>query len=712
MVSWAMAGVLAGVLAVFILPTRGVSVAQQVGPALLLRALTAAVLARMDRLLIAGVAAVGLGVVEQALYYNVDNRGVADVVLLGLLLLALLTQRDPAGRSRPSGAWAAVTAVRWPPLNALGRRRMRVLKRAALVAAATSTWWIASTISNSDAASLARVLSLAVVATGLVITIGMSGQVSLGQFAIAAIAGAMSARIVASTGNVAIGMAAGVAAAVGVAVLLGLPALRLQGPFLAATTLGAAVVTTQYVLPELLGDGVKAGHPVVGGMALDSGRRYLPVSVLAVVLAIAVVVAVHRSALGRNLRAVRDNVDAARAMGVRTSVTLLTGFAVSGALAGLGGVVLAHSQAVVVPGLFPQTDNTAVLAAAVIGGVAASVGPLAGALYVIGVPLFVSLDAAGLAATSLGWLLLLLYVPSGLPGVLMPTATVVARRLNGRADPADLPDRAPAPPSGHQPDRRPVTRRAGALHLDGLVKNYGGVPAVDGVSLTVAAGEVVAIVGANGAGKTSLFELLAGAVRPDGGTVRLDDVRIDGWSPARRARAGLVRSFQDAALFPALTARDCVMVALAPRQLSRRTLNATADALLAQHGLGSYAGRLVHELSTGTRRVLDFACCAALQPRVLLLDEPAAGVAQREVEALVPVIRSLQRDGACTVVVIEHDMTLVRGVADRVVAMAVGRVLAAGTADEVFRDPDVVSSFLGTDAVTLARSGALHEVAT
>ena len=147
------------------------------------------------------------------------------------------------------------------------------------------------------------------------------------------------------------------------------------------------------------------------------------------------------------------------------------------------------------------------------------------------------------------------------------------------------------------------------------------------------------------------------------------------------------------------------MVALSSQRLSRHELSARAAHLLARFGLTGYGERRVNELSTGTRRILDFTCCAALQPRLLLLDEPAAGVAQRDVEALVPVIRALAGDGACTVVVIEHDMALVRSLAERVIAMETGLVIADGTAADVFNHPDVVSSYLGTDAVALARSG-------
>ena len=165
----------------------------------------------------------------------------------------------------------------------------------------------------------------------------------------------------------------------------------------------------------------------------------------------------------------------------------------------------------------------------------------------VGVPLFVPLDSAGLAATALGWLLLLLYVPSGLLGIAHSAAGVLATRLNGGAPALDD---APGAIAGSAVVMQPagqVQRRGAALHLDGVCKSYGGVQAVGGVTFELAPGSVTAIIGANGAGKTTLFELIAGAVQPDGGAVRLDGRAVESWSSARRARCGLVRSFQDAA---------------------------------------------------------------------------------------------------------------------------------------------------------------------
>ena len=262
-----------------------------------------------------------------------------------------------------------------------------------------------------------------------------------------------------------------------------------------------------------------------------------------------------------------------------------------------------------------------------------------------------------------------------------------------------------------------------ALDIRGVTVRFGGLRAVDVAEMSVPWGAIVGIVGANGAGKTTLFDVISGFVEPESGSVRFDGrVELLGLRPEQRSRLGVGRSFQSATLFESMTVAETVAVALhrrvagtsvlaaaaslpASRRAERR-VRREADDLVDLLGLEAFADKFVSELSTGSRRIVDLACVLAHRPRVLLLDEPASGIAQREVEALEALVRRVRDALDCTVLVIEHDIPLVRSLSDVMYAMEVGRVIARGTPDEVLNDEAVVRSYLGTDSVATTRSGA------
>jgi ABC-type branched-subunit amino acid transport system ATPase component len=256
------------------------------------------------------------------------------------------------------------------------------------------------------------------------------------------------------------------------------------------------------------------------------------------------------------------------------------------------------------------------------------------------------------------------------------------------------------------------------LSATGLTKHYGGVRAVQGASLHVRSGEIVGLIGPNGAGKTTLFEMLTGFTPADAGTVVLDGRDVTRLGPSARAHAGLVRTFQNSPLFPTLTVVECIATALERSRPTRvltslvgwsrpeRQRTTDAIALAERFGLGTYLDHQIKELSTGTRRICELACITALAPRVLLLDEPAAGLAQREVEALVPVLRTLRAELDCTMIVIEHDLPMLTLLADRMVAMVAGEIVAEGSPATVTGHPVVVAAYLGEREVAVERSGA------
>jgi ABC-type branched-subunit amino acid transport system ATPase component/predicted MFS family arabinose efflux permease len=259
------------------------------------------------------------------------------------------------------------------------------------------------------------------------------------------------------------------------------------------------------------------------------------------------------------------------------------------------------------------------------------------------------------------------------------------------------------------------------LRAVGLTRSYGGVRAVSDVSFDLRRGEILGVIGPNGAGKTTLFDLLSGYMQPDAGRLELLGDDVTRLSADARARRGIGRSFQDARLFPGLSVAETIALAL-ERHVEVRDPFATAvglpmvreseqavaervDELVELVGLQAYRSKFVRELSTGTRRIVDLCCLLAHEPEVMLFDEPSSGIAQREAEALGPMLRRIREATGASLIVIEHDMPLVRSISDEIIALDLGCVVVRDRPDAVLRDPRVVASYLGTSDATAARSG-------
>ncbi|HVF32139.1 MAG TPA: MFS transporter [Acidimicrobiales bacterium] len=260
-----------------------------------------------------------------------------------------------------------------------------------------------------------------------------------------------------------------------------------------------------------------------------------------------------------------------------------------------------------------------------------------------------------------------------------------------------------------------------ALEVSDLSRRYGGVVAVDEVSFSLREGEVLGLIGPNGAGKTTIFDLISGFQEPDSGVVLFGGVDITTMAPEQRARLGLVRRFQDARLFPALTVFETMLMALEQKlevkstllnaaalpqaRRAERRLRVRAERLLELLELQNYRDTFIRELSTGLRRIVDLACVIATEPKVLLLDEPSSGIAQAEAEGLAPLLRRIRFETGCSVLIIEHDMPLISAVSDELLALDRGRVVLRGSPEEVLNDERVIQSYLGTSEAAVNRSG-------
>ena len=496
-------------------------------------------------------------------------------------------------------------------------------------------------------------------------------------------------------------------------------------------------------------------------MTNSRGFYYVALAVFVAVLAGAATL--RRSSFGRTLVAVRDNEAASRVLQVAPWRLLVTAYAFAGFVAGTGGVVLAMNNTFVTRTIFSPSDSINVVAIAVIGGLSELTGPLLGAAYLIGIREFFDLELSALAGLNAAWLILILEQPRGIHGLLDSTrrnlidqiarfhgidpetaeaAAPEAPRPEGTAAEASPPEASPpevstpeapppeaaapeaSPPEAAAPEASPPevptpeaprpegTAAAGSsggaggpvLEVRGLARRFGDLKAVDDVSFSVKAGETLGLIGPNGAGKTTVFELISGYLRPQGGSVRFNGADITGLSPEARSRLGLVRSFQNASLFPTMTPREIVFLAcqsaagrsfLLGGSQVERGIEDRADEALATFGLSGVGDQPVSLLSTGTRRLVELAANVALRPRLLLLDEPSAGIAQAETEALGAVISQIRDAHQITLVVIEHDMPLLSSICDRMIALEVGRVIAEGAPAAVQTDPAVVRSYLG-----------------
>jgi ABC-type branched-subunit amino acid transport system ATPase component len=314
---------------------------------------------------------------------------------------------------------------------------------------------------------------------------------------------------------------------------------------------------------------------------------------------------------------------------------------------------------------------------------------------------------------------ILLYFPRGLNQVVSGVRDAIVdfadRRLGERAAPAA----APYPAAVRRTEPAELRPGEPALAVSDLSVNFGGNLALNDATLTVADREIVGLIGNNGAGKSTLMNAVGGFVASKG-SVRLLGEEIGEKSPARRAALGLGRTFQSATLFPELTVTDTLLVALEARRQTgtlstalslprarrhSREVYAEVGELVAFLGLAQYRDSFVSDLSTGTRRVVELAGLLALNARVLCLDEPTAGLAQRETEAFGPLITAVQRELQASVLLIEHDMPVVMSVSQRVYCLEAGSVIAEGPPSEIQHNARVIASYLGTDERAIARSG-------
>ncbi len=700
------------------------------GPQTLSLALVAAVIGGMTSFSRTILASIIIGLAQSILNFNfIDNPGLINLLLLITVVIAVLFNRE---RTDESEVFAFTPRARPIPVRLRSYRWARNVNKSGIALLALIAVVLPLIFTQpSTQQTFTEVLAFAICATSLTVLTGWLGQLSLGQMAFAGLGALFAARLVEGGVPFWFAIVATTAGSAVVATILGLSSLRVKGLYLAVVTFVFALAAQQYffglhILSGASPDG--SNVPFAPGklfsLSFPGQRTYYYVVLIILGLVLLVTSRFRDSGVGRSIMAVRDNESAAAAYRVRPAWEKIRAFAIAGALAGMGGALLSGAYSNVAfsgPGSFFVVDaSLSLVAMVVIGGMGSVTAAVIGALWVIGIPaLAPNNEVLGLLTSSIGLLAVLLYFPRGLMQVAYDARDAFltwADRRYGK-EPAPTAVAAPTPAPVLEPEHREGD--IPTLAVAELRVTFGGNAAVDGVSLQVGAGEIVGLIGSNGAGKSTLMNAIGGFV-PATGSVRLGSEEIGDKPPAYRAGLGLGRTFQSATLFPELTVTETLLVALEGKSetgvlstalaLPRATCRSQSDRaavgdLVELLGLGGYRDHYIADLSTGTRRVVELAGLLALDAKVLCLDEPTAGLAQRETEAFGPLIVTVQRQLDASVLLIEHDMPLIMGISDRVYCLEAGTVICEGTPAAVRDNPRVIASYLGTDERAINRSG-------
>jgi ABC-type branched-subunit amino acid transport system ATPase component/ABC-type branched-subunit amino acid transport system permease subunit len=744
---WTIAGLLSTMAVILIASDTSSTDLVTVGPDTLLLGLVAAMVGGMVSFPVAFVASIAIGILQQVLFFNFTAQtGLLQFVLfVAVLLLVGRVSR----RAEPD-----TSGFQFAPRVTAVPQRLRLLwwvryssKLGALLAFLAAVALPLLFRQSSQQFIYAEILAFALCATSVTVLTGWAGQLSLGQMAFAgigALSGAAFSRgmsfdigwgsfhpIKGSLPALPFGLAVVLGAAVAclLAIVVGMGALRVRGLLLAASTLAFAIAAGDYIFSlnffSLGQETVQFPRGDIGPFNVTVNNRGYYFGTLIVLAVVLVLLGrLRRSGVGRTIIGVRENEDAAAALTVSPVKTKLTAYALAGFIAGLGGAILGGLVVTIgyTERYFTVEDSLSLVAMVVIGGLGGRAGAVIGALWIIGLPAFwPNNDLIPLLTSSIGLLIILLYIPGGFTQIGYWFRDEALRFLEKRLPPT-------SPKTSVEPPRSltRVVRSSGSktngdgsvLRTMGLTVSFSGLMAVEDVSIRALPNEVVGLIGANGAGKSTLLNAIGGFI-PAAGRVELLGQDVSSLKSHRRARLGLGRSFQAATLFPELTVREVVELALEARgptsfwgtvlyvPRSTRAEHARrveASELIDFLGLGRFADRFVAELSTGTRRIVELAALLGAAPRVICLDEPTAGVAQRETEAFGPLMKRVQAELDATLVIVEHDLPLILTISDRVYCLEAGGVIAEGRPDEIRSNPLVIASYLGTAERAIARS--------
>ncbi|MDH6522839.1 ABC-type branched-subunit amino acid transport system ATPase component/branched-subunit amino acid ABC-type transport system permease component [Streptomyces sp. SAI-135] len=717
LVTWTVSSMFTALILVLAGPATG-TLSPSTMPLLVVPALAGALVARLSSLTVGLVGALTLGVVQSILQYLSQTKdwwpewakqGLTNVVPFLVIVVALFV----LGRAIPTRGDDVRSSL---PAVLVPRNRPHMV-------AVWSAVGLAALALTSGTYRFGVITSLAVslIALSLVLLTGLLGQISLAQAAFAGVAGIVLSKLGDSVPfPLSLFIAAALAAVAGV--FVGIPALRIRGAQLAVVTLAAALTLQDFVLANpkivsatanLIPDPVLFGWNLSVRGGQDIARLPFGVMVLVIVVVASICVGnLMRAGTGRTMLAIRSNERAAAAIGINVPRVKLAAFAASSFLAGLGGGLIGYSRGQLSADSFGVFIGLSFLAVAYLSGITSVSGAaLAGVSASLGI-VYVFMDrnlhlgSYYMLITGISLILTVLFNPIGIAGKTRSDYEKARARLAPHKSPAK--PMAQSVESDSSPAMAETPRQIGDVSLSarGVTVRYGGVEAVSDVHIEVRAGEIVGLIGPNGAGKTSFVDALTGFTRSSG-EVDLAGDRLDQQPAHERARRGLVRTWQASELFEDLTVGDNVRVANETgnealgmlRDSVRPTTPASApvERALALMSLTDVADRKPSELPLGRQKAVGMARALAMEPQVLLLDEPAAGLDSTESLAFGDQLRRIAATGVGCLL-IDHDMHLVMSVCDRVYVIEFGKQIATGTPEAVRTDPLVLKSYLGNQS--------------
>jgi branched-chain amino acid transport system permease protein len=557
---------------------------------------------------------------------------------------------------------------------------------------------------------------MAVATVGFILLVGYARQLAVGQAAFCMIGGYGSALLCTRAGyDPLVAMFVSAVVAMLVAYAIGLPILRLRGYALAMASLSFQLILVFAVIQAQSFTGGAAGvwgvpKFAILGWQLATDISYFYFVWFWVVIAVAAGFIIDGSAIGRSLKAIASSERAATSVGMDIARYKLQMFVLSAGFASITGSLTVHYLRIMAPDVFGFQYSLSMITAVVAGGLTSIAGGVVGASVVIGLREALRAthlpEIEGIIMGALTVIVLIAF-PSGIVGAWQ----VLIDRLRRRAAPSGsfAMVATSAPASSGLSSAHSDPSRDSLLTVESAARAFGNLRAVDDVSFAVPRHSITSLIGSNGAGKTTMFDMLSGLQTFDSGRASFEGHRIEAQQPHAIARLGVARSFQNLELFDNLTVLENVMagthrytssgvmatLAWLPSVASHeRESIAEAERCLAFVGMGDFADHYPSTLSFGQQRLVEIARALALKPTVFLMDEPASGLNDTETERLAYLLLQIRATGI-TIFLIEHDLRLVMGISDHLVVMNYGKKIAEGAPDQVRVNPDVVAAYIG-----------------